>query len=128
MENRRRKIGWKTVFSNVWQKKENEEEGKLGRKFSPKPTIFILPIGRKRLERKVLARHFYTNTSFWNQVKKKKKEGESAGEKKERMRAVLANARTFLNEEEKENKRRGIEIRTTCVEEKKKKKKNVWMK
>ena len=39
------------------------------------------------------------------------------------MRAVPANARTFLNEEEKENKRRGIEIRTTCVEEKKKKKK-----
>ena len=30
---------------------------------------------------------------------------------------------TFLNKEEKENKRRGIEIRTTCVEEKKKKKK-----
>ena len=45
------------------------------------------------------------------------------------MRAVPANARTFLNEEEKENKRRGIEIRTTCVEEKKKKKKkNIWMK
>ena len=30
---------------------------------------------------------------------------------------------TFLNEEDKENKRRGMEIRTTCVEEKKKKKK-----
>ena len=46
------------------------------------------------------------------------------------MRAALASAGTFLNDEEKENKRRGIEIRTTCVEEKKKKKekKNVWMK
>ena len=31
--------------------------------------------------------------------------------------------RTFLNEEDKENKRRGMEIRTTCVEEKKKEKK-----
>ena len=30
---------------------------------------------------------------------------------------------TFLNEEDKENKRRGMEIRTTCVEEKKKEKK-----
>ena len=29
----------------------------------------------------------------------------------------------FLNEGDKENKRRGIEIRTTCMEEKKKKKK-----
>ena len=46
-----------------------------------------------------------------------------AGEKKERIRAAPANAWKFLNEEEKENKRRGIEIRTTCVEEKKKKKK-----
>ena len=40
------------------------------------------------------------------------------------MRATPASAGTFLNEEEKENKRRGIEIRRTCVEEKK----NVWMK
>ena len=46
------------------------------------------------------------------------------------MRVVSVSAGTFLNEEEKENKRRGIEIRTACVEEKKKekKKKNVWMK
>ena len=28
-----------------------------------------------------------------------------------------------MNEEDKENKRRGIEIRTTCMEDKKKKKK-----
>ena len=28
-----------------------------------------------------------------------------------------------MNEEDKENKRRGVEIRTTCVEEKKKEKK-----
>ena len=41
------------------------------------------------------------------------------------MRVAPASARTFLNEKEKENKRRGIEIRTTCVEEKKKKKKRM---
>ena len=48
------------------------------------------------------------------------------------MRATPASAGMFSNEEEKENKRRGIEIRTMCVEEKKKKtkktKKKVWMK
>ena len=38
------------------------------------------------------------------------------------MRVALTSAGTFLNDEEKENKRRGIEIRTMCVEEKKKKK------
>ena len=65
------------------------------------------------LERKVLLYHFYTNTPFWNQVKNRERERE---------RVVPASAGTFLNEEEKENKRRGIEIRTTCVEEKKKKK------
>ena len=43
MENRGRKIGWKTVFSTVWQKKENIEEEKSGRKFSPGPTILIFP-------------------------------------------------------------------------------------
>ena len=44
----------------------------------------------------------------------------------ERMRAG-AMPRTFLNEEDKENKRRGMEIRTTCVEEKKKEKKKKRM-
>ena len=39
------------------------------------------------------------------------------------MRVAPTSAGTFLNDEEKENKRRGIEIRTTCVEEEKKKKK-----
>ena len=49
---------------------------------------------------------------------KKKTLRESAGEKKSRMKAAPG---TFLNEGE--NKRRRIEISTTCV-----KKKNVWMK
>ena len=48
MENIRRKIGWKIVFSTVWQKKENGEEGKLGRKFSlPGPQFSSSQIGRK---------------------------------------------------------------------------------
>ena len=56
MENRGRKIGWKTVFSTVWQKKENGEEGKSRRKFSlPGPQFSSSQIGGKRLERKVLS-------------------------------------------------------------------------
>ena len=43
-------------------------------------------------------------------------------EKRERENESCTYAGTFLNEEEKENKRRGIEIGTMCVEEKKKKK------
>ena len=43
MENKGRKIGWKTVFFTVWQKKENAEDGKPERKFSPGSTIYILP-------------------------------------------------------------------------------------
>ena len=70
----------------------------------------------------MLSQHFYTNTPFWNQVKKNRER--HWRKKKERMRATPASAGTFLNEGEKENKRRGIEIRRTCVEEKK----NVWMK
>ena len=40
MENLERKIGWKIVFSTVWQREENIEDGKPGRKFSlPGPQI-----------------------------------------------------------------------------------------
>ena len=102
------------MFSIVWQKKENEEEGKLERKFSLlSPQFSSSQIGRKMLERKVLSQHFYTNTSFWNQERERERERE---------RESCTFAGTFLNEEEKENKRTGIEIGTTCVEEKKKKK------
>ena len=93
-DGRGRKIGWKTMFSIVWQKKTNGEEGKLGRKFSlPGPQFLSSQIRRKMLERKVFSQHFYTNTPFWNQVKrrkkkrkksKKKKKRESTREKKER--------------------------------------------
>ena len=34
MENIGRKSGWKTVFSTVWQRVKNTEDGKPGRKFS----------------------------------------------------------------------------------------------
>ena len=48
MENIGRKIGWKTVFSTVWQRRENGEEGKLGRKFSLLgPQFSSSQIGRK---------------------------------------------------------------------------------
>ena len=63
---------------------------------------------------------------FWNQVKKKRKR--ESWRKKERMRIGFVGI--FLNEGEKENKRRGDRYRKLdpCVEEKnKKKKKNVWM-
>ena len=48
MENRGRKIGWKTLFSTVWLEKENWEDRKLGRNFSlPGPYFLSSPIGRK---------------------------------------------------------------------------------
>ena len=56
MENIRRKIGWKIVFSTVWQKKENGEEEKPERKFSlPGPQNSSSQIERKILKRKVLS-------------------------------------------------------------------------
>ena len=72
------------MFSNVWQKKENEEEGKLGRKFSPKPTIFILPnreekVGEKSARTALLHKYLVLESS-----KKKKKKRERALEKKKR--------------------------------------------
>ena len=76
-------IGRKTVFSTVWQKKENTEEGKPGRKFSLKPTNFIPPNREEKPREKILSQHFYHNTPFWNQVKKKKHR-ERALEKKKK--------------------------------------------
>ena len=62
MENRGRKIGWKMMFSTVWLVKENGEEGKPWKKFSlPSPHFWSSIIGRKRLERKLNAQHFFTN-------------------------------------------------------------------
>ena len=72
------------MFSNVWQKKENEEEGILWRKFSPKPTIFILPnreekVGEKSARTALLHKYLVLESS-----KKKKKKRERALEKKKR--------------------------------------------
>ena len=62
MENIRRKIEWKIVFSTVWQKRENRKEGILGRKFSLLgPQIFSSQIGRKSRKRKSASHHFYHN-------------------------------------------------------------------
>ena len=62
MENRGMKIGWKTVFSTVWQKKENAEDRKPGRKFSLLgPQFSSSQIRRKIVERKVLSQHLYKN-------------------------------------------------------------------
>ena len=62
MKNRWRKIWWKIVFSTVWQKKENVEDGKPGRNFSlPGPQFSSSQIRRKIVERKVLLQHFYRN-------------------------------------------------------------------
>ena len=52
MENRGRKLGWKIVFSTVWQKKENVEEGKSGRKFSLPGPHFILPNREEKADEK----------------------------------------------------------------------------
>ena len=77
MENRGRKIGWKTVFSTVWQKKENREEEKPRRKFSLLgPQFSSSQIGRKMLERKVLSQHFYTNALSFQRSQQLSKEEE----------------------------------------------------
>ena len=97
MENKGRKIRWKTVFFTVWQKKENAEDGKPKRKFSlPGPQFTSSQIERKIVERKVLSPWNYTNALsylpssqtqrlFLNQLKIKikiKKQRARAGEKK----------------------------------------------
>ena len=54
MENVRRKMGWKTEFSSVWEWEENKGSGKSRRKFSlPGPQIFSTQIRRKSNERKM---------------------------------------------------------------------------
>ena len=82
MENIGRKIGWKTVFSTVLQKKENWEEGKRRRKFSLLgPQNSSSQIGRKRLERKCSHDTFTKTPSpnvYNNPVRQnKKKEAEN---------------------------------------------------
>ena len=55
MENKMRKIWWKTVFSTVWHAEENTEDEKSGRKFSLLgPQFASSQIGRKILEKTTL--------------------------------------------------------------------------
>ena len=101
------------------------KEGKWrGRKthekiFSPRPTKFILSNRDENAGEKSALTALLQKYAVLESSKKKKKKTERALEKMlERMRAG-ATPRTFLNEEDKENKRRGIEIRTKCVGKKK---------
>ena len=84
MENNGWKMVWKTVFSTVWEAKENREDGKSRRKFSSQThQFFSSQIGRKTVERKLLLTWNYTNALShlpssqtqrlsWNKVQKKK--------------------------------------------------------
>ena len=129
MENNGWKMVWKTVFSTVWEAKENREDGKFGRKFSFRThQFFSSQIGRKTVERKLLLTWNYTNALShlpssqtqrlsWNQVKKKKKKPETESWKKRERKH-------FLNEGEKERKEGGDrEIRKNVYGGRRKKKK-----
>ena len=59
-ENRENKIKWKILFFIVWLMKENRKDWE--KVFSPWPTFFILPNREKNVKKKVLWKHFYTNT------------------------------------------------------------------
>ena len=81
MENIEGKIEWKTLFSTVWEREENRESGKLGRKFSlPGPQISSPQIGKKGLSGKLMKKTLSIMPSGIKLKKKKKKKGESVGE------------------------------------------------
>ena len=76
MENIEGKTETKTLFSTVWEREENRESGKSGRKFSPRPTNFVSPNQEEMAEWKTDEEYFVHN-ALWNKVKKKKKRRES---------------------------------------------------
>ena len=81
MENIEGKIEWKTLFSTVWEREENREIGKPGRKFSlPGPQISSPQIGKKGLSGKLMKKTLSIMPSGIKLKKKKKKKGESVGE------------------------------------------------
>ena len=103
MENIRKKSGWKTMFSTVWQKKKNIEDGKPRRKFSLLgPQISSSQIGRKIVWRKVDFWHFYKSLESSLKINKinkyinnRKRERERERERETerwRMRATPASA------------------------------------
>ena len=81
MENIGRKIGWKTVFSTVWQKRENGEEGKLGRKFSLSGPQFSSSQIRRKIWRGKCCESTFTQISspnvYNNLMRQNKKEAEN---------------------------------------------------
>ena len=86
MENIGKKSGWKTVFSTVWQRVKNTEDGKPVRKFSlPGPQISSSQIGRKTMERKVLSQPNYRNALSFPTV--------TATQKRRRRRRQFSNPR-----------------------------------
>ena len=91
MENIEGKTEWKTLFSTIWEREENRESGKSGRKFSPGPTNFVSPNREEMAEWKTDEEYFVHN-ALWNQVKKKKKKKK---EERQRMRTAPALARSL---------------------------------
>ena len=65
-----------------------------------RPTNFVLSNQEEKLEWKTVSQHFYHNTPFWNQVKKKRKNKDRALEKKKQRMSILC-AWNVLEEKEK---------------------------
>ena len=84
MENIEWKTLWKTVFFTVWEREENRESGKPGRKFSlPGPQISSPQIKRKSLSGKLMKKTLSIMPSGIKLKKKKKKnQRDRTGEKK----------------------------------------------
>ena len=73
MENIEGKTEWKTLFSTVWEREENRESGKPGRKFSlPGPQILSPQIGKEMLSGKLM-KNILSIMPFGIKLKKKKK-------------------------------------------------------
>ena len=73
MENIEGKTETKTLFSTVWEREENRESGKSGRKFSlPGPQILSPQIGKKMLRGKLI-KNTLSIMPFGIKLKKKKK-------------------------------------------------------
>ena len=106
MENIEGKTEWKTLFSTIWEREENRESGKSGRKFSPGPTNFVSPNREEMAEWKTDEEYFVHN-ALWNQVKKKKKKKKEREPENENCTCTSWKLGMFLKEEDKANKGRG---------------------
>ena len=105
MENIEGKTEWKTLFSTVWEREENRESGKSGRKFSlPGPQILSPQIGKKMLRGKLIKNTLSIMPSGIK-LKKKKKKKRRAPEN-ENCTYTSWKIGMLLKEEDKANKRR----------------------